>query len=226
MLIGSSRTWHRGTPGHTEDPRLCAQEELSLYHSIVQEIQSAQEEGVKDTKWASWKAGWAGYMDIWLDMRPRFRDFSSIMLFLVNHQHHENQRLGVCSGMISSPSMIHVPKKESQPEVLNADICWYKLHLHPVTSQQPRMRMAVISSTRPRSARRHTEQQWQRSLHTSGPHSKPFFGLLQSYTFLPAKKSGLLQYSLFWSRMLSSWHKNPHLPNDPGGFKSRRNRSK
>lgn len=91
---------HRGTPGHTEDPRLCAQEELSLYHSIVQEIQSAQEEGVKDTKWASWKAGWAGYMDIWLDMRPRFRDLSSIMLFLVNHQHHENQRLGVCSGMM------------------------------------------------------------------------------------------------------------------------------
>lgn len=36
---------------------LCAQEGLSLYHSIVQEIQSAQEEGVKDTKWASWKDG-------------------------------------------------------------------------------------------------------------------------------------------------------------------------
>ena len=51
-----------GNPHRTLTPRLCAQEELSLYHSIVQEIQSAQEEGVKDTKWASWKAGFVGWI--------------------------------------------------------------------------------------------------------------------------------------------------------------------
>ena len=35
--------------------RLCGQDDLSLYHTIVSQIRSAQDEGIKDTKWASWK---------------------------------------------------------------------------------------------------------------------------------------------------------------------------
>jgi len=36
---------------------LCGEDDLSLYHTIVSEIRSAQDEGIKDTKWASWKDG-------------------------------------------------------------------------------------------------------------------------------------------------------------------------
>ena len=35
--------------------RLCGEDDLSLYHTIVSQIRSAQDEGIKDTKWASWK---------------------------------------------------------------------------------------------------------------------------------------------------------------------------
>ena len=35
--------------------RLCEQEDLSLYHSMVEEIRNAQTDGTKNTQWASWK---------------------------------------------------------------------------------------------------------------------------------------------------------------------------
>ncbi|CAK9029189.1 unnamed protein product [Durusdinium trenchii] len=36
---------------------LCGQEDLSLYHNMVEEIRHAQAEGMKDARWASWKDG-------------------------------------------------------------------------------------------------------------------------------------------------------------------------